>query len=113
MRLKLATVLSGTATAFIVFAAGIALSLAAAFFMARQIEDQAGVKFGHVLPWATLAVGIIVSLLLFGLIRSLATSGRREHEFQATFDQAAVGIAHFDLQHRNIKVNRRYCEIVG
>ncbi len=36
-----------------------------------------------------------------------------EARFRATFDQAAVGIAHFDLHHRNIKVNRRYCEIVG
>jgi diguanylate cyclase (GGDEF)-like protein/PAS domain S-box-containing protein len=36
-----------------------------------------------------------------------------EERFRATFDQAAVGIAHFDLQQRNIKVNRRYCEIVG
>ncbi len=30
-----------------------------------------------------------------------------------TFDHAAVGIAHFSLQQRNLRVNRRYCEIVG
>ena len=36
-----------------------------------------------------------------------------EERFRATFEQAAVGIAHFDLEHRNIKVNRRYSEIVG
>jgi PAS domain S-box-containing protein len=36
-----------------------------------------------------------------------------EERFRATFEQAAVGIAHFDLQNRNLKVNRRYCEIVG
>ena len=36
-----------------------------------------------------------------------------EARFRSTFDQAAVGIAHFDLQERNIKANRRYCEIVG
>lgn len=36
-----------------------------------------------------------------------------EARFRATFDQAAVGIAHFDLDHRRTRVNRRYCEIVG
>ncbi len=36
-----------------------------------------------------------------------------EARFRATFEQAAVGIAHFDLQHRNIMVNQRYSEIVG
>ena len=36
-----------------------------------------------------------------------------ERRFRATFEQAAVGIAHFDLQRRTIKVNRRYREIVG
>jgi diguanylate cyclase (GGDEF)-like protein/PAS domain S-box-containing protein len=36
-----------------------------------------------------------------------------EARFRATFDQAAVGIAHFDLDQRNIRVNRRYSEIVG
>jgi diguanylate cyclase (GGDEF)-like protein/PAS domain S-box-containing protein len=36
-----------------------------------------------------------------------------ETRFRATFDHAAVGIAHFDLQNRHIRVNRRYCDIVG
>jgi diguanylate cyclase (GGDEF)-like protein/PAS domain S-box-containing protein len=36
-----------------------------------------------------------------------------EERFRATFDQAAVGIAHFDLEHRYVKINRRYSEIVG
>lgn len=36
-----------------------------------------------------------------------------ELRFRATFDQVAVGIAHFDLDNRNIKVNRRYCDITG
>ena len=36
-----------------------------------------------------------------------------EARLRATFEQVAVGIAHFDLQDRNVKVNRRYCEITG
>ena len=49
--------------------------------------------------------------------KDLSEANRELHEsegrFRATFDQAMVGIAHFDLQHRSLRVNRRYCEIVG
>ncbi|MFD0668843.1 PAS domain S-box protein [Ramlibacter sp. MAHUQ-53] len=37
----------------------------------------------------------------------------REREFSATFEQAAVGIAHLALDGRILRVNRRYCDIVG
>ena len=47
------------------------------------------------------------------LKQAQAAMKESEERFRATFDQAAGGIAHFDLQDRNIKVNRRYCEIVG
>ncbi len=47
------------------------------------------------------------------LKQAQAAKKESEERFRATFDQAAVGIAHFDLQDRNIKVNRRYGEIVG
>lgn len=36
-----------------------------------------------------------------------------EERFRATFEQAAVGIAHVDLKEKIIRVNRRYCDIVG
>jgi PAS domain S-box-containing protein len=36
-----------------------------------------------------------------------------EQRFQATFDQAAVGIAHTGLDGRWLLVNQRYCDIVG
>jgi len=45
MRLRLASLLNSAATAFFVLAAGTALSIAAAFFLARQIEHDAGLKF--------------------------------------------------------------------
>lgn len=34
-------------------------------------------------------------------------------QFRATFEQAAVGIAHVDLQGRWLRVNQKLCEIVG
>lgn len=36
-----------------------------------------------------------------------------ERRFQATFDQAAVGLAHAGLDDRWLLVNQRFCEIVG
>jgi two-component system, sensor histidine kinase and response regulator len=36
-----------------------------------------------------------------------------EELFRATFQQAAVGIAHADLAGRYVRVNDRYCQIVG
>jgi PAS domain S-box-containing protein len=46
---------------------------------------------------------------------SLAEAALRESEerFRATFDQAAVGIAHVGLDGRFLRVNRRFCQIVG
>jgi len=45
----------------------------------------------------------------------LAQDARRESEerFRATFEQAAVGIAHVDTEGRFLRVNRRLCDIVG
>jgi PAS domain S-box-containing protein len=36
-----------------------------------------------------------------------------EERFRGTFENAAVGIAHCDLQGHFLRVNERYCEIVG
>jgi diguanylate cyclase (GGDEF)-like protein/PAS domain S-box-containing protein len=36
-----------------------------------------------------------------------------EERFRATFDQAAVGIMHSSLDRRILKVNRKFCEMVG
>jgi PAS domain S-box-containing protein len=36
-----------------------------------------------------------------------------EERFRATFEQAAVGIAHIDLEGRWLRVNQRFCNIVG
>ena len=36
-----------------------------------------------------------------------------QQQFQAVFDQAAVGLAHAGLDDRWLLVNQRFCEIVG
>ena len=45
--------------------------------------------------------------------RRSVSAQEAEQRFRSTFEQAAVGIAHLTLDHRFLKVNRRYCEIVG
>jgi len=36
-----------------------------------------------------------------------------EQRFRATFEQAAVGIAHVSLEGRFLRINRKFCDIVG
>jgi diguanylate cyclase (GGDEF)-like protein/PAS domain S-box-containing protein len=47
--------------------------------------------------------------------RERAEAQVREHErrYHETFDQAAVGIVHTSLDGRYLKVNRRFCEMLG
>ncbi|GEM_PF-567433 len=57
---------------------------------------------------------------LFSVIRdvserraALDALSASEHRFRATFENAAVGIAHVDLSGRFLRVNQRLCEITG
>jgi PAS domain S-box-containing protein len=36
-----------------------------------------------------------------------------EERFRGTFENAAVGIGHVDFEGRWLRVNQKYCEIVG
>ncbi|HEY9672675.1 MAG TPA: PAS domain S-box protein [Waterburya sp.] len=47
--------------------------------------------------------------------RKQAEQALRESEqrFRATFDQAAVGIAHVDLQGRFLRINHKFCDLLG
>src|SRR5690606_11466694 len=62
---------------------------------------------------ADLSFGI--SALRTRLGREQAEAQAREHErrYHETFDQAAVGIVHTSLEGRYLKVNRRFCEMLG
>ncbi len=46
-------------------------------------------------------------------MRTRAVLEESEQRFRATFEQAAVGIAHVGLDGRWLRVNRKLCEIVG
>ena len=45
--------------------------------------------------------------------RSEQALAKSEAQFRTTFDQAAVGVAHVDLDGRWLRVNRRLCEMLG
>ncbi len=52
--------------------------------------------------------------LLFREVKQSEESLRRSQEyFRATFEQAAVGIAHVDLQDRFLRVNQRFAHLLG
>tara|TARA_R110002110_G_scaffold2756_5_gene13420 strand:- start:28819 stop:31731 length:2913 start_codon:yes stop_codon:yes gene_type:complete len=46
-------------------------------------------------------------------VRAAQEIREREERFRATFDQAAVGIAHLSFDGLWIRINARYCEILG
>jgi|GEM_PF-770914 len=59
--------------------------------------------------------GILVYMLLEIRRRKRAEDALQESEilFRSTFEQAAVGAAHVSLEGRFIRVNQRFCDIVG
>jgi PAS domain S-box-containing protein len=60
------------------------------------------------------ALGVILaSVLGLSLGRSLLELRRSEARFRATFEQAAVGIAHVSPDGRWLRTNRRYRELLG
>jgi PAS domain S-box-containing protein len=68
-------------------------------------------------PWRT-AEGRIGGALLFSEVITEQVAGRRaladsEARFRATFENAAVGIAHFDPDFRWLRVNKALCRILG
>jgi PAS domain S-box-containing protein len=86
----------------------------------------AGGSFPAVSPPAELAASPIRELrdlashfatMQTALLEKHAVSEARQEEteerFRATFEQAAVGILHRDLDTRILRVNEKYCEIVG
>jgi len=74
------------------------------------VTDTAFLVFGLLTALAA------ASLAFLGIRRSRAKSAEiadANRRFRATFDQAAVGIAHFDSQGRVLRINERFCEIIG
>ncbi|MEH6814229.1 MAG: EAL domain-containing protein [Motiliproteus sp.] len=56
---------------------------------------------------------VLLSLIGFISIRFRSAIRKRNHLFQSTFEQAAIGIAHLDLDGHWIRTNRRFCNILS
>jgi PAS domain S-box-containing protein len=57
----------------------------------------------------------IANEIAFGIAHKLVEAALRESEsqFRATFDQAPVGIVHVSKEGKWLRMNQRYCDIVG
>lgn len=91
--------------------------LVAGHLTSTQREKRYLHKSGHAL-WAQVTASLVKGpdgspryRMLYVL--DLRHRMEAEERFRATFEQAAVGIAHVDMDERIVRVNRRYCDIVG
>ncbi|MCM0589917.1 MAG: PAS domain S-box protein [Gloeotrichia echinulata IR180] len=76
-----------------------------------DLLDQLGVQIAIAIQQATAYQQLQVELAQ----RKQAEKSLRESEerFRCTFEQAAVGIGHVSLTGQFIRLNQRFCEIVG
>ena len=74
----------------------------------RQYFWAAGIASTLIAGFTVLLIGTLTVQL-----RTAARLARSRARFLATFNQAAVGIAHSDLDGRCIEVNQKLCEITG
>jgi len=87
------------------------------------VRVEYGIRPGHILRWAlgAAAGGVLIVLLFVAWNRQLARGVRRrtaeltrsQERFRATFEQAAVGIAHVAPDGHLLRVNQKFCEITG
>ena len=116
--------LTGAHAAWLLIALGMGLMIArrcVTLYLIATGSGRAVSATGHEV--LGLLVSLALTLGLLGIVpvfRKLAEShgieqALREAEarFRATFEQAAVGIAHVGLDGRWLQVNRRLCDIVG
>lgn len=83
----------------------------------KQVHDQAGVPyFLRIFPYRSQSRVMGVVLTLIEITKLLEAEQRRENaeaQFRGTFENAAVGMAHKDSEGKWLRVNDRFCEIVG
>jgi len=79
-------------------------------------------KDGSTLPVEVSSRGLMIDgkKMIIGVVRDITERKRAEdalreseEKFRSTFNQAAVGIAHIALDGRFIRLNQKYCDIVG
>jgi len=86
-------------------------------------EDEALAEYGRRAFAYYLSAALasaLIALFGTGLMRALAREKRiaaamreSDAQYRATFSQAAVGIAHTDMQGRFLRVNQRLCDMLG
>jgi len=91
--------------------------LVAGLLTSTQREKRYLHKKGHAV-WAQVTASLVKGAdgqPRYRMLYVMDIKHRREAEerFRATFEQAAVGIAHVGMDEKIIRVNRRYCDIVG
>ncbi|HYI63867.1 MAG TPA: PAS domain S-box protein [Allosphingosinicella sp.] len=72
--------------------------------------DTSAFGFGLVMA---AAIAVLVFAGLRRLVAQTRAAAEAKRHFQATFDQAAVGIAHLDPEGSWLRVNERFCELAG
>ncbi|MDX2448597.1 MAG: PAS domain S-box protein, partial [Desulfobacterales bacterium] len=87
------------------------------------IKYQQGIDKAEVLKWvlmvAVVAFGVVLVFMFWNkqLSRKIKerTSELSESEarFRATFEQVAVGVAHLSLEGEFLRINKKFCDIVG
>jgi PAS domain S-box-containing protein len=93
----------------------------AAMLSVRQAEDARANRLAIAVTIASTTVAVVLALLTLGSLlrhsraqaQALRALEESEERFRATFDQAAVGVAHVATDGRWLRVNRRLCAILG
>ena len=88
-----------------------------------SIKYEYGIRLRDVLKWVLVVCGIAAFIIFFFVTwnRSLqrmvkertSILAESEERFRATFEQAAVGIAHVSPEGKFLRINREFCDIVG
>lgn len=87
----------------------------------RQAQDARANRLAIAATIAGTTVAVVLALITLGSLlrhsraqsQALAALEESEERFRATFDQAAVGVAHVATDGRWLRVNRRLCGILG
>ncbi len=85
-----------------------------------KVYDEATGPQSHLLIYSSMTIALLLLVVVYNLIRRYRENIRSnkairsaESMFQATFDQAAVGMSHITLDGYFVRVNDRMCEILG
>ncbi len=65
---------------------------------------------------ASIVIAAFAGMLMVALARQKRAGAARavsEARFRATFEQAAIGIAHTSLDRRHLQVNQKFCDMLG